>query len=101
MEEPALFIQVRVNDSAPMKFILDSASTWSMIRKDAAEKLGLKPTRSETASGGGGQFQMDFASASLQLGDLKLNDVDLGVTTLTPHYEGLLGADIRKICGGD
>src|SRR4051794_20343595 len=48
-----LFIDVRVNGSDPMRFILDSASTWSMIRRAEAEKLGLKIVQSETATGAG------------------------------------------------
>src|SRR5947207_2913858 len=43
-----LFIDVRVNGSAPMSFILDSASTYSMIRKKEAEGLGLRMASSTT-----------------------------------------------------
>src|SRR2546425_12964492 len=51
-----LFIEARVNGSESMRFILDSASTWSMIRRAEAESLHLKTTRTNTATGGGGEF---------------------------------------------
>ena len=89
-----LFIDVRVNNSSPMHFILDSASTWSMIRRSEAEKLGLKTIRTESATGGGGSFAMNFVRANLQIGDLKLENVELGATDLPPYYVGLLGADL-------
>src|SRR5438034_1071023 len=63
-----LFLDVRLNNSAPMRFILDSASTWSMIRKKEANGLGLKITRSTALNGGGGEFRLDFARADLQVG---------------------------------
>jgi hypothetical protein len=89
-----LFIEVRVNGSEPMRFILDSASTYSMIRKKEAEALGLKTTAGTTLNGGGGEFRMDFAKADLQVGITKLSGVQLGVTDLSPVYAGILGADL-------
>src|SRR5437762_6437989 len=89
-----LFIDVRVNETPPMQFILDSASTYSMIRKKEAEALGLKTKSSTTLSGGGGEFRMDFANANLQVGNMKLSGVQLGVTDLSPAYTGILGDDL-------
>ena len=89
-----LFVDVRVNSSEPMRFITDSASTYSMIRKAEADKLKLKPAGGMSLRGGGGEFNVKFTKADLEVGALKLNDVNLGVTDLPPHYAGLLGADL-------
>jgi hypothetical protein len=89
-----LFVDVRINNSKPIHFIIDSASTWSMIRDDEAKKLGLTTTRTENATGGGGEFTMNFARATAQVGDLKLENIELGVTDLPPYYAGILGADL-------
>jgi hypothetical protein len=84
-----LFIDARVNGSEPMRFIVDSASTYSMIRKAEAQKLGLKTSGGATLSGGGGQFDIEFAKADLQVGDFKLNGIALGLLTcplITPEF---------------
>jgi Aspartyl protease len=96
-----LFIDVRVNGSAPMRFILDSASAYSMIRKQEGERLGLKTTSGTTLSGGGGDFRMDFATADLQVGNTKLSGVQLGVAELSPVYAGILGDDLFEKSRGD
>jgi hypothetical protein len=89
-----LFIDVRVNGSEPMHFILDSASTYSMLRKKEAEALNLKTTNGTTLNGGGGAFRLDFAKADLQVGKTTLRNVELGVTDLSPAYAGILGGDL-------
>jgi hypothetical protein len=89
-----LFIAVRVNGSQPMRFILDSASTYSMIREKEAESLGLKTTNGMTLNGGGGEFRIEFAKADLQVGTMKFSAVQLGVTDLSPAYAGILGGDL-------
>ena len=89
-----LFIEVRANGSQPMPFILDSASTYSMIRKKEAEALGLKSANGTTLNGGGGEFRLDFTRADLQVGKTTLKNVELGVTDLPPAYAGILGGDL-------
>jgi hypothetical protein len=79
-----------------MRFILDSASTYSMIRKKEAEGLGLRMASSTTLSGGGGEFRMDLAKADLQVGNTKLSGVQLGVAELSPVYAGILGDDLLE-----
>lgn len=89
-----LFIEVRVNGSEPMRFILDSASTYSMIRTKEAQALGLKATNGTTLIGGGGAFRLDFAKADLQVGHTNLRNVELGVAELPSAYAGIVGGDL-------
>ena len=89
-----IFIEARVNDSAPMRFILDSASSFSMIRVREAEALGLTGDRAMSLNGGGGAFSMTLTRAALSVGSLTLPDVQLGIAPLTERYAGIVGADL-------
>jgi hypothetical protein len=89
-----IFIDASVNDSAPMRFILDSASSFSMIRTREAQALGLNGGRATELNGGGGSFRMTFTRAALSVGDLTLPEVQLGIAPLTERYAGIVGADL-------
>lgn len=89
-----IFIDARVNGSAPMRFILDSASSFSMIRTREAQALGLTGDRGVDLNGAGGSFRMTFTRASLSIGSLTLPGVQLGIAPLTDRYAGIVGADL-------
>jgi hypothetical protein len=89
-----IFIDARVNGSPPMRFILDSASSFSMIRSREAQALRLSGDRGIDLNGAGGSFRMTFTRASLSIGTLTLPDVQLGIAPLTDRYAGIVGADL-------
>ena len=89
-----IFIDARVNGSGPMRFILDSASSFSIIRTREAEALGLTGDRGIDLNGAGGSFRMTFTPASLSIGSLTLPGVQLGIAPLTDRYAGIVGADL-------
>jgi hypothetical protein len=92
-----IFMPVRVNGSEPQRFILDSASTFSLIDSSVAENLGLKTDGQRRLRGvGENAFDVRFAhDVPLEVSGVRLMIKDLAVTPLTNKlYKGLIGADL-------
>src|SRR2546423_13611009 len=56
---PLIFMSVRVGNSEPLRFILDSASTWTILDAGQAAALGLKTEGRRTVYGVG-ENALDF-----------------------------------------
>jgi len=65
-----------------------------MLRTKEPEALNLKTTNGATSNGGGGAFRLDIGEAYLQVGRTTLRNVELGVTTLSAAYAGIVGGDL-------
>jgi hypothetical protein len=93
-----IFLQARVNGSAPLWFLLDSGSTFSFLDQGKAEELGLKTRGQESLTGGGeNRFSVRFAEGvRLDIGGVRLSRQTLAVTPWTRRYDrpvvGIIGA---------
>jgi hypothetical protein len=68
-----IFLQVRINNSEPLWFALDTGAIRSIVDKRAAQTLGLKSERSESVGGAGGREQASiFDGISIKLPGVEL-----------------------------
>ncbi|HZS07502.1 MAG TPA: aspartyl protease family protein [Blastocatellia bacterium] len=94
-----IFASVRINNSEPLRFILDSASTWTILDAGQAAALGLKTEGRRTVYGVG-ENALDFTFARDV--SLDISGVGLAVGTLAilplkgKPYVGLIGSDFFK-----
>ncbi|HEY3138179.1 MAG TPA: aspartyl protease family protein [Blastocatellia bacterium] len=92
-----IFASVRVNNSQPLRFILDTASTWTMLDAGQAAALGLK-TEGKRSIESAGENRLDITFAkdvSLDIAGVKLVVGILAVTSIAGKpYVGLIGADL-------
>lgn len=99
-----IFLQVRINDSKPVWFGLDTGATHSLIHKRYAESLGLKSGSTQPISGAGGTEQASiFKGVSLKLPGANLYNQTLWGLPLDPiaaanghEMAGILGYDLFK-----
>jgi len=94
-----IFVSVRVNNSEPLRFILDSASTWTMLDAGQAAALGLKTEGRRTIEGAGeNALEITFAKdVSVDMAGVKLIVENLAVTPINSKpYVGLIGSDLFK-----
>lgn len=94
-----IFVSVKVKNSEPLRFILDSASTWSFLDSGLATTLGLKTEGQRSLEGAGeNSFNVQFAhDIPLDISGVRLDIKDLAITSLSNKpYKGLLGADLFK-----
>jgi predicted aspartyl protease len=72
-EDAYIFLQLRINDSEPLWFGLDTGATHSIIDKRLAESLGLKSESSRRISGAGGvEDAAIFKNVSIKLPGVEL-----------------------------
>lgn len=97
-----IFVRARVNDSAPMWFLLDTASTFSFLDTAKAESLGIKSEGQETITGGGGgAIGISFGKgATLEVSGVKLAHETFALTLWKKGYDrnvvGMIGAPFFK-----
>ena len=99
-----IFIQVRINNSEPLWFGLDTGAIRSSINKRTAQILGLKSERSEPVGGAGGHEQASiFDGVSIKLPGVELyNQTIWGLTLdfLSPNtgrrIDGIIGYELFK-----
>ena len=97
-----IYLQVRVNDSEPLWFILDTGASVSVIAEERAEALGLE-LKGELEGRGAGEKSVDVAfikGVSFQLPDVELRDqtvAAISLKALEPYegraIDGVLGYD--------
>lgn len=100
-----IFVEARVNDSAPMWFLLDTASTFSFLDTAKAETLGIKVEKVEgqdtITGGGGGAIGISFGKGvALDVSGVKLPNQTFAITAWKKRYDrnvvGLIGAPFFK-----
>lgn len=91
-------MQVRVNNSKPLKFIFDTGASASGISSQRAAELGLKTQGQVSGSGTGGTFQASLikgVSLSVQGAEVS-NQVIASFPLRTPpgfEFDGVIGYD--------
>ena len=94
------FVSVRVNDSEPLQFMVDTGGAGSIIDQDVARRLGLKTVQGRASVSGNAALDVGVVpTATLRLGEATLT------TRLTTHalaaLEPTFGRPIHGILGGD
>jgi predicted aspartyl protease len=102
--QPLILLPVRVNDRGPFDFILDTGAGTSLLSADLAKQLEVKTIGSKEGQSAGGKVSVSLAKVdSLAIGEIKLNDVDVGIvdlsqigTTVGAKIDGDLGYNFLK-----
>jgi hypothetical protein len=105
MQEGLIVLQVRVNGSRPLAFVLDTGSSRNLIDRALAESLGLKATGTGSLQGAGtGRVPISFIqNVRVSLPGLESTGYDFSTIDLGPlnasigiHEDGLLGYEVLK-----
>jgi aspartyl protease len=93
-------VRVSVNGSRPLSFQVDTGSSITLMSPATAAELGLSPpftarSRILTVLGGGTVTAPTTRVRRLAVGDLALEDLDIGVVEV-PELDGLLGGDVLQ-----
>lgn len=96
-----IYMEVRVNDSAPLSFILDTGAGANCLDLSRAQKLALPSVGRVEAKGVGGSADAWFLKVdSIMIGDVTLLDQNLASILLSPlgrfdgtSIDGILGYD--------
>ncbi len=98
-----VLLQVRVNDSDSLRFILDTGADTSVIDEQRAKGLGLTPQGKIVASGAAGSAEATFTKGvSVSLPGVKVLDQTIYVlpleslSALGRKIDGVLGNDVLK-----
>jgi aspartyl protease len=92
----AIFVQARLNNSAPLWFVLDTGASVSMIDTRRARALGLKSAGNVGASTTGGSTPVQFTKGvNFTLPGVKLTNQTV---VSTPFRKEML--DVRRNLGG-
>ena len=100
------FVNVMINGKGPLRFVVDTGASLSVLSDKAAERLGIKPIArggSARAVGGTGSFPIVYGLLeTLNVGDAKIDLVPIYIRTVhiapnTPKEEradGYLGLSV-------
>src|SRR6266436_9529127 len=98
-----VLLQVRVNDSDSLRFILDTGADTSVIDEQRAKGLGLTPQGKIVASGAAGSAEATFTKGvSVSLPGVEVLDQTIYVlpldslSALVRKIDGVLGNDVLK-----
>jgi tetratricopeptide (TPR) repeat protein len=80
------FVNVMVNGKGPLRFVVDSGASLSVLSEEAAKRLGIKPVArggSARAVGGNGNFPIVYGLLdSVTLGDVRIEAVPIYIRTV-------------------
>src|ERR1051325_2262735 len=92
--QPLILLPIHVNDRGPFDFILDTGAGTSLVSIDLARELNLKTIGSKHGQTAGGKVAVSLAKVdSIGVGEIKLDDVDVGIVDLS-QIGGSVGAKI-------
>ena len=94
-------LPVTINDRNTFFFLLDTGSSSTIVSSAAADRLGIPKGRNMTMLTAGGHLAVGLRTLeSLQVGDARLSDVEVGVADVplmqTLHVDGILGSDYLR-----
>ncbi len=96
-----LFISLSVDDSEPVDFIFDTGDGLAVIDLDLAKKLNLKTNHQKSKTSAQGTVSGALiAHNKVEIGEVKVNDIELYTTNLR-HLERTIGRNIDGIIGYD
>jgi hypothetical protein len=91
-------VTVRLNDSRPMRFILDAGSPWTFLAKGVAEEIGFTGDPSAEPVGG---FALAYTpKACVRVLGVALSDITVGEMELD-HVSAVEGFKLDGLVGGE
>ncbi len=102
--QPLILLPVHVNGRGPFDFIFDTGAGTSLLTPELAKELNVKTIGSKEGQSAGGKVAVSLAKAdSLGVGELQMEDVDLGIVdlaqvakTIGAKIDGDLGYNFLK-----
>jgi predicted aspartyl protease len=92
--QPLILLPVHVNGRGPFDFILDTGAGTSLLTPELAQQLNVTILGSKEGQSAGGKVAVSLAKAdSLGVGELRVEDVDLGIVDLA-HVGKTIGTKI-------
>lgn len=99
-----IHIQGRINDSAPLWFVLDTGASSSVINTEVARELGLKLEEGFGATGAGGTVESARASGvSFSFANVKISNLTVAALPLNSledtagrRMDAILGSELFK-----
>jgi predicted aspartyl protease len=92
--QPLILLPVAVNDRGPFDFILDTGAGTSLLSTELAQRLDVEVIGSKEGQSVGGKVAVSLATVdSLAVGDVTLDDLDVGIVDLS-HIGRTVGAKI-------
>src|SRR6185295_12510242 len=99
-----ILLQASINDSAPMRFILDTGADSTVIDAGIAKVMGLKPANKIVATGSAGNAEaLIFKGITLRLPNIEASNqtvaalpLDFLSPSLGVKISGVIGNDIIK-----
>jgi predicted aspartyl protease len=92
--QPLILLPVYVNLNGPFEFILDTGAGTSLLSAELAKQLDIQVTGSKEGQSAGGKVSVSLARVdSLAVGEVNLDDVDVGIVDLT-HIGKTVGAKV-------
>ncbi|MFN0085115.1 MAG: aspartyl protease family protein [Blastocatellia bacterium] len=100
------FINVMINGKGPLRFVIDTGASLSVLSDKTAEKLGVRPVArggSARAVGGSGSFPIVYALLdSLTMGEARIEAVPVYIRTVhhdpnmpdREHADGYIGLSV-------
>lgn len=80
------FLNIMVNGKGPLRFVIDTGASLSVISDEAAAKLGIKPVArggKARAVGGSGTFPIVYGLLdSMQLGEVRIEAIPVYIRTV-------------------
>jgi predicted aspartyl protease len=82
--QPLILLPANVNDHGPFEFILDTGAGTSLLSSELAKQLKVKIVGAKEGHSAGGKVSISLAKIdSLAVGEVKLEDVDVGIVDLS------------------
>jgi predicted aspartyl protease len=92
--QPLILLPVHVNGQGPFDFILDTGAGTSLLTPERAKELNVEIIGSKEGQSAGGKVAVSLGrAASLAVGAVKVDDLDLGIVDLA-HIGATVGAKI-------
>ncbi|MFN2480714.1 MAG: aspartyl protease family protein [Pyrinomonadaceae bacterium] len=96
-----VFVRTRVNNSAPLWFILDTGASATIINERVAKELGLRSGRREKGTGTGGEIEVGMIDGvSLSMTGATVTDQTVGAFPLD-MFAPIAGRQVGGIIGYD
>jgi predicted aspartyl protease len=102
--QPLILLPVQVNDRGPFDFIFDTGAGTSLLSTHLAKELNVRIIGSKDGQSAGGKVSVSLARVdSLAAGDMRLENVDVGIVdlaqigrTVGANVDGDLGYNFLK-----
>src|SRR6267143_919635 len=93
----AFVTRVRIGSSGPLRFLVDTGATVTVVDRSVAQRIGLRPTRTLAAISSTGTLNVQEAMVDeLRAGDVSVAHAPVLITDLPRfpnhgHLDGILG----------